>query len=371
MLAWLGATSVSADIAPTAFNGSGIKPISATGIRMASAKVDIEWGLPCKMSAIFEMENKTSQAIDIALGFPVSLPANLRSRDALDFSMSFDGVPADPSDITEVGNSTDNFPRNTTWYRCRHRFVPGKTTVTVTTKLPASLVYSTPYREVLSYCIETGAAWEGTIGSEEVTIHFPSPITPDQIVKSTPASCTVKDKTVCWEFKNFKPKGQDHDVILQYLRPDVATALSLLRAQVAKDPGNADLKLKLAKNLFALDRLYLDKPDHFQREAMDMVQELLKSNPKNAAVWNFYFEYESRQFRGGYDIPEALVPKIQLASKLCADDPAIQLWLKLSEIGTSGISDDDVVKLELKLRAELQKKDVADRVFTQVDYGYW
>jgi hypothetical protein len=208
-----------ADIAPTEYAGSAIVPVHAPGIRMVSAKVDIEWGIPCTLTAVFVMENTTPKPVEVLLGFPLNLPEKFIRKDVLGFSMSFDGIPSRPADITEVGKPRINTPSDTTWYRCRHTFPPGKTKVTVTTKLPATLVYRTPNHECLTYCIETGASWEGTIGSEEVTIHFPGPVTSDQIIKATPAGYSVKGSTVRWEFKDFKPDGNDHDIHIEYLRP--------------------------------------------------------------------------------------------------------------------------------------------------------
>jgi hypothetical protein len=207
------------DIAPTTYVGSAIVPVRAPGIRMVRATVDIAWGIPCTLTADFVMENTTAKPVEVLLGFPLNLPDALVKKDVLGFSMRFDDVPARPDEITEVGKPRINTPADTTWYRCRHTFPPGPTRVTVETKLPASLVYRTQNHERLIYCIETGASWEGTIGAEEVTIHFPGPVTADQIVRATPGDYVVSGDTVRWEFKDFKPKGDDHDIRIEYLRP--------------------------------------------------------------------------------------------------------------------------------------------------------
>jgi hypothetical protein len=143
-------------------------------------------------------------------------------------------------------------PDQYTWYRCRHTFAPGQTKVTVTTKFPASFTYSYEYRECLHYCIETGGAWDGTIGSEEVAIHFPNAIPPDRIYAAHPKDYTTHGGTVRWLFKDFKPQGKDHDIDIEYLRPDVIAAIAQARTELARDPADPGRVIKLAKELFAL-----------------------------------------------------------------------------------------------------------------------
>jgi len=368
----LSSTAAICDISPTQYRGEGIRPIGVTGIRMASAKVNIDWGTPCALTAVFVMENKTLSPADIQLGFPVGLPKNFQSKDSLDFSMSFDGVAAKPSDITEVGKTGQNFPTDTTWYRCRHTFPPGQTTVTVTTKLPATLVYKTPYRECLRYCIETGASWEGPIGSEEVTISFPSPITPDQIIKATPASYTVTGNTIHWAFKDFKPSGRDHDIDVEYLRPDVATILAGVRAELAKDPTNTALKLKLAAHLFALDRHDLLRNASFRTEPESLVNGVLKTNPHNAEAWLLSIAYDDSETFWDDSFSESLTKKIKTTHKECPDDPVIQLLYARSQAAPSPtLSYDDRVKRSTELRAQLEKEGVYPTDYPHFDYGYW
>ncbi|MDR2676176.1 MAG: hypothetical protein LBC18_15265 [Opitutaceae bacterium] len=68
-LAGLLFPSLCADIAPTTFVGSGIVPKDNGTIKMRSAKVDITWGAPCALKAVFEMENTTGSAQGVTVGF--------------------------------------------------------------------------------------------------------------------------------------------------------------------------------------------------------------------------------------------------------------------------------------------------------------
>jgi hypothetical protein len=429
------------DIAPTQYSGLGIKPISAPGIRMLSAKVDIEWGTPCKLSAVFILENQTSMPTDVQLGFPVTLPPELRSKDTLNFSMSFDDVPENHSDITEVGTPKDNFPPEITWYRCHHTFPPGKTNVTVATKLPATLVYRQAYQEDLSYCIETGASWAGSIGSEEVTIHFPSPVTKEMILTATPPGGIIKGNTISWQFINFKPQGTDHDIHIVYWLPQVATVLADLREKLAQSPDDTKLKLKMAKHLFALtrsDTYAAFPPSHLSAneykillrdiknpsdlalfksryrpsgqggydeissewskeriamnrilneadfqpedrspyvdEARGLLEKLLKEQPSNPEIWNFYLAYyPSFRFAGGGSNEgfagqdtyfQPFLNLVKEASTKCPADPTLQLWYKEICQPTTAPAPD-------ALQKALAKLGVFDVDFHSIDHGYY
>jgi hypothetical protein len=238
------------DIAPVQYIGQNISPVHALGIRMVGADVTIVWGVPCKMTAIFVMENQTAKDSAVTLGFPVVLPKIFRKENSPNFTMSFDDVPIDASAITKEPPK-DEYETLTTWYHCHHTFPPGQTVVKVETQLPASAEYDGPYQESLYYCIETGGSWAGTIGHENVTIVFPRQLTPEMIIDAKPPRPKVEGDTVRWEFTNFKPQGKDHDTSLRYLRPDVADVLFQRRKEHAEHPFDTQLTLMLAKDLFA------------------------------------------------------------------------------------------------------------------------
>ena len=266
-----------ADIAATRYVGHGITPVDAPGIRMVSAKVDIDWGEPGTLSAVFVMNNEAAQPTEVQLGFPVSLPEMFRKKDELDFTMTFDGVAIDRANVRQDSPAKDSFdlPTSTIWFHCQHLFPPGATTVKVETKLPATAAYHAPYREELFYCVQTGAAWKGTIGSEEIAIHFPRPLLPGEIVRCEPASGTVEGNTVRWRFENFKPEKRDHDIWLRFLDPDVMPVLADLRRQSAEDPGNLEKRLDLIKHLLALDFMRYSFPSPPEQMPEDEYRELL------------------------------------------------------------------------------------------------
>ncbi len=177
------------------------------------------------------------------------------------------------------------------WYRYPHTFPPGSTTVTVATRLPASLVYESAYRESLYYCIETGGSWDGTIGSEEVAIHFPGPVIPGQIISADPAGYSVEGNSVRWKFLDFKPKGTDHDIDIEYFRPDMVVAISQARSDLARDPSNPTLILNLVRDLFVLGpaKGYAPfPPDNLSLDELNHLLTQIKNEKDRASFKSFY-----------------------------------------------------------------------------------
>jgi hypothetical protein len=249
----IGAGAVRGDISPTQFIGSGIAARSESSVRMEKATVEIVWGTPCSLSATFKMVNSSEQPQTIRIGFPMpggeDTPAPTKAPE--DLTISFDGEAAvvTPPSASKEDRDTR---RDWVWYHCQHSFKPGSTTVAVKTSLRASLVYATPFRESLFYCIQTGGNWAGNIGAEEVTIRFPHPVEPGQIISASPSSYEVEGSSVRWRFANFKPAAKEFDIALTYIRPDVMRTLVQLRRELWEHPDSSAAAVKLAKHLLVL-----------------------------------------------------------------------------------------------------------------------
>ncbi len=281
--------AVRADISAVQHTGHGIIAIDAPTVRMVSAKVDITWGEPGRLAAVFVMDNESTEAADVQLGFPVSLPEKFRTKDGLDFTMTFDGVPLDRASVREDPEAKETYHTfdSTRWFHCRHRFAPGVTTVKVDTKLPATAAYRIPYRENLFYCIQTGAGWKGRIGSEEVAIHFPRQLRPDDIERIEPAGRLIKRDKVRWRFEDFEPEGGDHDIFLQFLHPCVLPILDGLRRQSAEAPHDLRKRLNLIRHLLGLCDARFDYPYPSERLTYDAEQEILATLRSDAERTRF------------------------------------------------------------------------------------
>jgi len=236
-----------ADIAPTQFVGSGISTTENTSIEMESAVVTINWGTPCKLSAQFQMQNRSDEEKDVTIGFPMPVhdaPAKL--------SMTIAGKKAVADGPEKAADDGPHSLLEWVWYYRKHKFSPGGTKVAVDSELRPSLVYAEPYRESILYCIETGGRWAGSIGNEQVVVRFPDKIQPDQIVEVEPKGYVMKGNEIHWEFKNLEPLSNAHDIKVTYVRPDVMQVIARLREAVQKEPDGTKPALELAKHLLAL-----------------------------------------------------------------------------------------------------------------------
>lgn len=235
------------DIAPTQFVGSGISTTEDTSIEMESAVVEINVDTPCKLSAQFQMQNRSDKEKEVTIGFPMPLqdaPAKL--------SMTIAGRKT-LADGPKMAADEDSHPLSEwVWYHRKHRFSPGRTSVAVDSDLRPSRVYSAPYRESILYCIETGGRWAGSIGNEQVVVRFPDKIQPDQMLEVKPEGYVIKGNEIHWQFKNLEPVSSAHDIRVTYVRQDVMQVLARLREKAKKEPEDTKPALELAKHLLAL-----------------------------------------------------------------------------------------------------------------------
>jgi hypothetical protein len=245
-------TAARGDIAPSEFVARGIEPAGAAEIRMKDADVEIVWGTPCQMIAVFEFENESSAPIELEMTFPILSYEDrvglLRVQTA--FSVEFAGAVLAANGPIKTKIADDSV--SCLEYRFRFRFSPGRTQAKVKAELPASLTYGWGGRQRLFYCLQSGGGWKGTIGREEVRIRFPYNVDPEQIFKGEPKGFTLDGDVVRWVFSDIKPKGSEYDVHLEYLRPDMFHVLSEIRQQHAANPSDTALAIRLAKDLFAL-----------------------------------------------------------------------------------------------------------------------
>ncbi|MDF9827591.1 hypothetical protein M2447_001689 [Ereboglobus sp. PH5-10] len=240
-----------ADIAPMEYHGGGIVPVSVSTIKMESADVEIIWGTPCVLRAKFVMHNVSDTNQDVQLGFPMPSDEYNRAHILEKLTIAFDGVRT-PVDGPVSGTPGRVHRTNWIWYQCKHSFVPGKTTVEVSTTMQASEVYAAPFRERLRYCIETGRNWVDAIGKETVTITFPTDIARDQIIEVKPANGKVEGSRVTWVFENFKPAGNEFDIDITYVHPRLMSEITRLRNELKHHPESATTAVRLAKCLLVL-----------------------------------------------------------------------------------------------------------------------
>ncbi len=102
-----------------------------------------------------------------------------------------------------------------------------------------------PYR-VLSYIVETGAGWYGTIGQGEIRVEMPYEVSPGNVVLEggvgfgfTSPHAQLQGRTVRWQFQDLEPGPQDNFFLL-YVEPEVWQAVEQRRAAVQANPQDGD-----------------------------------------------------------------------------------------------------------------------------------
>jgi len=358
-----------ADVAPTEWYGGSIKPFEGSVVTMESVSVEIRWGTPCSLRAVFVMNNPSDSPQEVLVGFPMpSLVAYRLGVTPDPLTMSFNGVSVKTTaPIASAANPDDD--EEWIWHSCKHSFAPGKTVVEVNTVLHVSLVKGKIYQECMRYCIESGGKWAGEIGAEDVLIVFPSAIKEGQIIEAKPAGAKIEGSRVSWSFKNFKPKGNEFDVELTYVRPDVMDKIAQLRNELRQQPQSAAAAIKLAKHLMALG----NSNSGYAKEGEALLLGLLEKDRHNAEAWNVYLASPMRFAFEAYGDQRAVnmmierqAALIKEAAKNCPKDECIELWGKeikrVAQQGSDG---------RQRLKEIIEKKGYRATEFPSIDYNYY
>ncbi len=205
-----------ADDYSSAVDGDQIIPVESRDIRMASERVDIaaEWpieghyGMLYHVDAEFILVNESGKPQSILVSFP-------GDDDVKGFSRTVDGKA-----VEFVRYESKDQPQVYA-FTSRIDFAAGQTR-----KVRVRYLGVADSEGSWSYILKTGAHWKGTIGEAVVSVHFP-PDAPSvggndswetaEDLRLSPANYTVKDRTVTWTFKDFKPA---EDVLVAYRCPE-------------------------------------------------------------------------------------------------------------------------------------------------------
>jgi len=295
VLLFLLGTLAWADIAPSSWYGGSIKPVLDSVVTMESANVEIRWGTPSNLRAVFVMNNPSDSPQEVLVGFPMPSLDAWEGMGPDPLTVSFNGGNAEKMTAYDEDMEYTRSPWFWVWHTRKHSFAPGKTVVEVNTVLRASLLKGTLYGERLLYCIESGGKWAGVIGAEDVVIVFPSAIREGQIIEAKPSGAKIEGNHVSWSFKNFKPKGNEFDVELTYLRPDVLDKIDELRNEHKQQPQSAAAAIKLAKHLLALGSGYSNSgypPWRLTQEEYAKTATMINSEKDRQTFTNHYAKSE-------------------------------------------------------------------------------
>ncbi|MBN1760342.1 MAG: hypothetical protein JW863_18585 [Chitinispirillaceae bacterium] len=263
-------TGLFADVAPPSFPGYSLSPFDAGEVYMKSENVDIYYGSPCRVEAVFEIINPTKEMVKKKIGFPHHIAAlSGRGRDTgtiYDFTLSLNGVNQKETDRPK-GRSirTDTHY----WYGWTCGFNPGKNVV--------KLIYHTVsgfgnsgyrWEKTLYYNMNSSKNWPEKIDEVNVTIHFSENIDKKQVLAATsPSEYEIKEKRISWHFTSFTP-ALNNDIALHFI--DFKIFADMLRYEkflTTPCKENAE-KLQAAQffaNLAPVKGIQMDAPGSFER----------------------------------------------------------------------------------------------------------
>jgi len=227
-------TTVQADVAPPE-QPPGANPgpgSTGTQVRMQSESVliDVQAVAPAKslgralVTADFDMFNTGSQAESMDVRFPISGNDGFSNYPEIsDLQVSVNGSAV--SSRRTTGKDPFGYDDTVPWAAFAVTFPAGQVTqIRVTYTLEASGL--SPYIWFY-YIFSTGAGWQGSIGSAELTVRLPYAANEQNVIRNqtaenspTKAGGTILGNEIHWSYNDFEPTKADN-FIIELVQPSV------------------------------------------------------------------------------------------------------------------------------------------------------
>jgi tetratricopeptide (TPR) repeat protein len=182
----------------------------------------------------------------------------------------------------------------------------------------------------IAYILETGAGWYGNIGSADITLRFPYPIT-EEAVSGNPPGYILSGNEMRWKLKNFEPTRKDN-LNISAIHADIWQKILDLRKRVAKNPNDAEAWAELGDQY--LDRaifihwegVIMGENPHFTELALEARQKLIALRPDSGEA---HYKLAEILWLSNPSVQDSLrIGGVSTPSKPSLDDPAIQKALK-------------------------------------------
>jgi hypothetical protein len=335
-----------ADVAPPESPpGSGIAPAEdTTQVAMISEQVTLDIipnqadneDVRAKTTATFLMRNQGASAESMDVRFPLTFGSAAYYTDAFpeisDIQVNVDGKTISTKrTISKDENSDKNIP----WANFPVTFSPGKDVIITVTYTTLGFGYD-PFI-AFKYILETGAGWNGSIGSGDITVNFPYPANNQNVLldETTGYSMTFGTPTfdgnaARWHFDNFEPQpGQNFEISL--VKPSYWKKILSERQNISKNPNDGEAQGRLGKAIKEVIRYpkgYLRTDDggrQLYAEAVTAYEQSVTFLPKDA-LWHYGYadllwsHYEFDVFyAGSQNVPELVSLVDQLDKSLQLD----------------------------------------------------
>jgi len=242
---------------PESASGAGPAPdASSTQVRMVSERVVLTVAADGRRATVhgqYWLRNEGAQTETLAVRFPLSYLTDEGSARApcpeiRDLQIQVDGRAVSWS--RQPGPATSFCHADTApWAVFEVTFPPGQEVVIEATYTQDAWGHE-PYW-VLTYIVETGAGWYGTIGQGEIQVVMPYSVSPANIVldgpyghgsigygRTTPEP-RLEGQTLTWTFNDLEPDAQDNLWVL-YVDPALWAEVEARRADVRARPQDGD-----------------------------------------------------------------------------------------------------------------------------------
>jgi hypothetical protein len=255
---------VRADIAPPDRPpGANLAPESEnTQVRMASERVviDLMEKIPegslgeAKVKASFTMHNLGDEIETMFARFPLtfwngysSSSSNILEIKDIEFAVAGEPVDWRRVDIPVPDNEQITVP----WAEFGVTFPPDQD-VLIEVFYSSSPVGEYPY-VAYRYVLETGAGWNGSIGSAEIIVNLPYETNHQNVIidettgwSQTTPGAILEGNQVIWHFENFEPT-MENNIEISVVMPNVWGKVLEERARVAGHPEDGEAWGRLGK----------------------------------------------------------------------------------------------------------------------------
>ncbi|HUH98833.1 MAG TPA: hypothetical protein VLZ89_15840 [Anaerolineales bacterium] len=341
-----------ADVAPPANPpGSNLQPgTETTQVRMMaeSVLIDVKNDTSANslgsaaVTADFTMRNLGSNDESMAARFPISADNGFgQYPEITNLAITVNGkkISYRRASYPDVRSQGQNVP----WAEFEVAFPSGQDVgIEVVYNLAGSGYPDLPYSSYY-YILETGAGWQGTIGSADITLRLPYPADPENIAldqigwaQTTPGG-TIGGKEMHWHFENFEPgpNGVVDNMEFALVAPYAWQTILKDRGMVASMPDDGEAWGQLAKAYKAI--FFLNKAYRTDAGGAEIYQSSLAAYEKcltflpNDAEWHAGFaellasrSYWDRSASGPTAETYRAFQEIQTALQLSPDDAKVQ-----------------------------------------------
>jgi hypothetical protein len=193
----------------------------------------------------------------------------------------------------------------------------------------------------IAYILETGAGWYGNIGSADITVRFPYPVT-EEAVSGNPPGYIFSGNEMRWTLRDFEPARADN-IDIYAIHADVWQEILNLREKVAKNPNDDEAWSELGDQY--MDRgifirwegMIVGKDPHFTELALDARQKLVALRPDSGEA---HYKLAEILWLSNPSIQDRLDGSKPTTPDPGLDDPAIQQVLHELQLARAlGIQD--------------------------------